>query len=256
MLRCNVCGLREWPTIYRPFGFPKIWGVHCKADTPWRINTGTIQALNSLPFGYLENYITFLLTYSMVQSPSWEANWFAASQEILRVLWNPKVHYRTYKRRPPVPILSQPNPVHTPSSHFPKIRLNIILPSTPGSPQWSPSLRFPHQNPVRTSPLPHARYMPRPSHSSRFYHPHNIGWGVQINKLYQLLFAENNVWAYNLKHVNYMKNCFIFFVVSWCLSPRRLGSLLGILSGILWKMAPGEIIYSILFLFRWKNSFL
>jgi hypothetical protein len=26
--------------------------------------------------------------------------------------------------------------------------------------------------------------MPRPFHSSRFYHPHNIGWGVQsINPL-------------------------------------------------------------------------
>jgi hypothetical protein len=25
--------------------------------------------------------------------------------------------------------------------------------------------------------------MPRPSHSSRFYHPHNIGWGVQSIKL-------------------------------------------------------------------------
>ena len=36
-------------------------------------------------------------TYSMVQSPSWEANWFAASQEIPRILWNPKVHYRTQK---------------------------------------------------------------------------------------------------------------------------------------------------------------
>jgi len=37
----------------------------------------------------------------MVQSPSWEANWFAASQEIPRILWNPKVHYRTHKRPPP-----------------------------------------------------------------------------------------------------------------------------------------------------------
>ena len=44
-------------------------------------------------------------TYFMVQSPSWEANWFAASQEIPRILWNPKVHYRTHKRPPPVPIL-------------------------------------------------------------------------------------------------------------------------------------------------------
>jgi len=47
----------------------------------------------------------------MVQSPSWEANWFAASQEIPRISRNPKVHYRTQKRPPPVPILGQPNPV-------------------------------------------------------------------------------------------------------------------------------------------------
>ena len=31
-----------------------------------------------------------LLTYSMVQSPSWEANWFAASQEILRIFMEPE----------------------------------------------------------------------------------------------------------------------------------------------------------------------
>ena len=55
------------------------------------------------------------LTYSMVQSPSWEANWFAASQEIPRILWNLKVHYRTHKRPPPVPVLGQPNPVHIPT---------------------------------------------------------------------------------------------------------------------------------------------
>jgi len=56
-----------------------------------------------------------LLTYSMVQIPSWEANWFAASQEIPRILRNPKVHYRTHKRPPPVCILGQPNPVHIPT---------------------------------------------------------------------------------------------------------------------------------------------
>jgi hypothetical protein len=50
----------------------------------------------------------------------------------------------------------------------------------PGSPQWSLSLMFSHQIPVHSSPLPHLRYTPRPSHSSRFYHPHNSGVAVHI----------------------------------------------------------------------------
>ena len=124
----------------------------------------------------------YLLTYSMEQSPSWEANRFAASQEILRILWNQKVHYRIHKCPPPVPILSQLDPVHTPTFHF-MIHLIMILSSTPWSPRSSHSLRFPHQNPVYASPLPHTRYMPRPSHSSRFYHPFDIGRGIQIIKL-------------------------------------------------------------------------
>jgi len=74
---------------------------------------------------------TYLLTYSMVQSPSWEANWFAASQEIPLISRNPKVHHRTHKRPPPVSILGQLNPVHIPTSHLLEIHLNIIHPSTP-----------------------------------------------------------------------------------------------------------------------------
>jgi len=68
----------------------------------------------------------------------------------------------------PEPARSSP---YTPTSHFLKIHLNIILPSTPASPKWSLSLRFPHQNHVYASPLPHTRYMLRPSLSSLFYHP-------------------------------------------------------------------------------------
>jgi hypothetical protein len=87
-----------------------------------------------------------LLTYSMEQSPSREANWFAASQEIPRVLWNPKVPHRTNKRPPRIPTLSQPNPILTPTSHFLKIHPNIILPSKPGSSQRS---LFPQVSPPK-----------------------------------------------------------------------------------------------------------
>ena len=54
----------------------------------------TLELWNKLHFEEKngEFILTYLLTYSMVQSPSWEANWFVANQEIPRILWNPKVH--------------------------------------------------------------------------------------------------------------------------------------------------------------------
>ena len=83
----------------------------------------------------LTQHRTYILTNSMEQSPSWEANRFSVNQEIPHILWNPKVHYRIYKCPPPVTTLSQLVPAHTPTSHFLKIHLNIIFPSTPWSPK-------------------------------------------------------------------------------------------------------------------------
>ena len=78
----------------------------------------------------------YLLTYLLHGAESsWEANWFAASQEIPRISRNPKVHYRTHKRPPPVSIMGQPNPVHIPTSHLLEFHSNTIHTSTFRSPR-------------------------------------------------------------------------------------------------------------------------
>ena len=128
----------------------------------------------------------------MVQGPSWEANWFAASQEIPRIARNPKVHYRTHMRPPPVPILDQPNPVHRPMFHLLEVHPNNLHPSTPRSHQWSLSLRCPHQDPIRPPLLPHTRHMPCPSHWVRMrilnytFFPRNLAPYRPLN-LWQIL---------------------------------------------------------------------
>ena len=114
---------------------------HQRPDDPSNLFHSESLQRETYPF---QSFLPYLLTHSMEQSPSWEANRFSASQEIPRILWNPKVHYRIHKCPPPVAILSQTDPVHISTSHFLKIHLNIILSSTSWSPKWFLSFRLPH----------------------------------------------------------------------------------------------------------------
>jgi len=100
--------------------------------------------------------ISYLLTYLLHG-----AEFVLRSQPVLSksrnspILWKPKFEGSPPHSQfmPPVPILSQLEPYHTNKSHFLKIHINIILPSTHGSPKCSLFLRFPNQNPVYASPL-------------------------------------------------------------------------------------------------------
>jgi hypothetical protein len=75
-----------------------------------------------------------IATHSLMElSPSWEAAHCAATQELPSILWNPEVHHRVHISPPPVPILSQIDPIPTIPSYVSKIHFNIVQPST----SWS-----------------------------------------------------------------------------------------------------------------------
>ena len=138
----------------------------------------------SLQWKYL---LSDLLHGSMEQSPSWEVNQFSAGQEILCILWNPKVHYHILKSPPPVPILSQLGPVHTPP-HPTSWRSILIL--SYHLCLGLPSGLLPSGFPTKTLYMPvFSPYIPHPSHSSQFYHLNNIGCWMQIlysgNRIYK-----------------------------------------------------------------------
>ena len=115
---------------------------------------------------------------STEQGPSWEATRSSAGQEIRRILWNPKVHYRIHKRPQPAPILSQINTdcasIKIPedlSQYYPLIYTYFF--------QVIISITSLHQNPVYISPVPYTCHIPCPSHCNWYDLPNIIGWGVQ-----------------------------------------------------------------------------
>jgi len=133
---------------------------------------------------YLYNTQWICPTYFMRHHSFRKANSASTSQEIPCILCSPNVPNRSPKT-PPLPGTCRYSEPHKSSSRIPnkfKVHFNIILLPTPRSSKRTLSLRFPLQNLVRTSPVPHTCRTSHPFHSSVFQHPNNIWWGVQIMK--------------------------------------------------------------------------
>ena len=102
------------------FGIQQTLLLPSNISSPMHVDSSTL-------YSGVVTICTTTFTYSMKQSTSWEANRFSASQEIPCNLWKPKVHYRVYKCPPPVPTLSQINPVQV--THSTSWRSILILSS-------------------------------------------------------------------------------------------------------------------------------
>jgi len=98
-------------------------------------------------------------TNSMEQGPSWEANSHSASQQIPRLLWNWKVHYRLHENM--LLVLSWARFTFQP--YFPKIHSDIIFQSTPSLQMVSFPQVFRSKSCTHLSSLPWV-YLSRPSH--------------------------------------------------------------------------------------------
>ena len=158
----------------------------------------------------------YLLTYSMAQSPSW-----AASQEIPRISRNPKVHYRTHKRLPPVSILGQHNPVHIPTSHL----LQIILILSTHLRLGLPSGLFPSGFPIKTL------YATCPAHLTSLSSLISDTYEIQI--MYRVSFCEISVTS--MQNCDMKRDILIYFQSHCCLHRHTYKEPL---QGLRWPTSP------------------
>jgi len=130
-----------------------------KFDTVFFLRSvGTYQPNCTVAYGrgscyYRGNFTYYMGTNSMGRLHSWEADGSSSDQQISHTFWVSKVCCFVHRTAKLISVLSQINPFHASPPYFLEIHFNIILPSTTRPAEWPLCFRFPHQNPVCTSPL-------------------------------------------------------------------------------------------------------
>jgi hypothetical protein len=127
-------------------------------------------------------------------------------KNILLPLWNPKVHHRVHKSPPLDP--SRASRIQFALSIPTSLRSILILSShlSLGLPSALP-FGPPNQNPVNTSPLPHACHMSRPPHPPWCNYSNNIRWRIRAVKFIVMQFSLRSV------SLPFSNSCFSYFFV-------------------------------------------
>jgi hypothetical protein len=155
--------------------------------------------------------VPFYLTYSMEQSPSWEADQFSQLTKKFPAFYGTRRFFNVLTSARHLS-LSWANSIQSPRppSHFLNIHLNIILPSTsvspqrPLSPQVSPPTPCAHH-----SPLPHAPHDPPISFFFLFWQGISVVLrsNKRNNNKHSLTQLSVTVISYNLQnHISSLKS--------------------------------------------------